>query len=365
VKQIPLLLLLLCSCHIYAQDLKQIAQDSSRLKSTETDYIDLVSNFQTTQKFNSPFESIVFKDVRFDTSSIGVTNKVPLLGDKNRFKYIHFWSGLAGSLNAYFSKLLNLPDNTTNKTDQLICYIKKFRVIEMDSTYEVNAKKERELRVKSVIESYYLHDSKMYPAFRIDTAISGRLAENKEGYFLIDTLLQSFTEKIHKIDTSKILHRNAYTQGDIVSRYQQRFDLPILNAQTFAKGVYVSRDEFFKNTPSIAEYEWKPDKKVNLLYTKDNNGQWNVTRKNIFGFCDGTNIWIVAQNSFYPAFRRENTFEIIAPLLLKRIVNNQPTTYTVPMGSYTYFITIPSKYNSIYYSDKSIYQMDMETGEFY
>jgi len=55
----------------------------------------------------------------------------------------------------------------------------------------------------------------------------------------------------------------------------------------------------------------------------------------------GRAVVLKAENSFYPAFRRENTFECIAPLFLKRIVNNRPTTYAIPIEG----IYIPITFN--------------------
>jgi len=205
----------------------------------------------------------------------------------------------------------------------------------------------------------------MYPAFRTDTTFLQLLSENKETYFIIDSLLQSFSEKVIKIDTGRIMKRKSFTEENIDLMYKQRFALPILAVTGLKKGVYTSKEEFLNNAPSISEYEWKPGKKVNILYTKDRNDQWNITRKNVFGFCDGVNIWLSVENSFYPAFRKGNTFEFIAPLFLKRVVNNQPSTVSVPVGGYTYFFAFKSKYTSAYYKDKSVYQIDMETARFY
>jgi hypothetical protein len=246
-----------------------------------------------------------------------------------------------------------------------MCYIKKFRITELDSTYEAKVKKQRQVQIISAVDVFYFHNDRMYPALRTDTTFLQLLSENKEAYFIIDSLLRSFVMRVSKIDTGRVLKRRSFVEKEVDSMCRQRFELPILQAPGLKKGVYTSKEEFLNNSPSITEYEWKPEKKVNILYTKDKNNQWNVTRKNIFGFCDGVNIWLSVQDSFYPAFRKGNTFEFIAPLLLKRLVNNQPSTVSMPIGGYTYFLTVNSKYTSMYYQDKSVYQIDMETGGFY
>jgi hypothetical protein len=315
------------------------------------------------QAHDYPFDSIIFRDVRFDTTSVGTTNEMDFFSDVNQSSYIKFQPGLSGFLNA----LLNNPQvahhNANN--DKLICYIKRFRLTELNSTYQINAKKERQLQIRSTIEALYFYDNKLYPAFRNDTSFLQLLSENKTAYFIIDSLLNAFTKKASKINKEKILKKKSYSEKDVDSIYKQRFNLPILSAASFKKGVYRSSKEFFNNAPSISEYEWKREKNVNILYTKDENNQFIVSQKGVFGFCDGKNIWLKADKSFYPAFRRENTFECNAPLYLKRIVNNNSIPIIVPLSSGFVYITIPSKYSSAYHKDVSVYQLDMETAEFY
>lgn len=145
------------------------------------------------------------------------------------------------------------------------------------------------------------------------------------------------------------------------SVYRSRFNVPILNAQTLMPGVYLSMKEFQNNKPSIQEDEWKPDRAVNILYTKERDGNWVVTRREVFGFCDGRNIWFRIENSFFPGFQEGNTFLVIAPIYLKRKKSyGKNYTYITKKGGYTYgdVITVDEK-------DRSVYQLDMDTGEFY
>jgi hypothetical protein len=351
----------LCGFCATAQDKKQISADSTALANSATYYVDSSFSGSNISSYAYPFDSVIFHDVRYDTTTIGVTNKIAFLLDKNRFKCVTFSTGLASFLNT----LLNTVKQPGNHNTKLICYIKKFRITELDSTFEYNTKKSRQVQIKAALDAFYFHSNNLYPAFRVDTTFSQLLSENKNTYSIVDSLLMSFCAKALHIDTARIIKRKIYTQENIDSMYRQRFAMPILKTTIFKRGVYTSKEEFFNNAPSITEYEWKPGKKVNILYTTDENNQWNVTRKSIFGFCDGTYIWLRVEESFYPAFRRENSFEFIAPLLLKRLVNNKSSTTPMTIGKYTYYVSTASPYSSMYYRDKSIYQIDMETGGFY
>src|SRR5947199_6500388 len=99
MKWIFIIFFCLCNFCIFAQDKKQIASDSIQLANASTYFIDS-SLFQShIHSYSYPFDSVIFRDVRFDTTAVGVTNKIAFLLDKNRFKYITFTMGLSGFLN--------------------------------------------------------------------------------------------------------------------------------------------------------------------------------------------------------------------------------------------------------------------------
>lgn len=343
---------------VFAQDKKQVAADQIQLAGAGSYFIETASLSARIKAYAYPFDSIIFKDIRFDTATVGVSNKLAFFSEKNKFRYVKFSDGLSGFLN----ELINDPSGTHNNAnaDQLTCYIKKFRITELDSAYELDFKKGRQVQIRSAVDAYYYYDNRMYPAFRTDTGFVQYFSENRTAYFIIDSLLRAFCVRAGKIDKQKLLQKKSYTRESVDSVYQQRFNIPILNTTAFKKGIYANAREFFRNEPSITEYEWKSDKVTNILYTKDEKGQWLVTRKDVFGFCDGTNIWFRVSNDFYPAFRRENTFEFIAPMLLKRMIRNQSSSVYTPGGG-----AISSIPTTKQYEDESVYEIDMETGEFY
>jgi len=88
------------------------------------------------------------------------------------------------------------------------------------------------------------------------------------------------------MDTAKITKRKAYTQDQVTQRYQDRFNIPILTAETYNKGIYKTFTEFKNNAPSITAFTMKND----LLYDSSNN---LVDVLNIFGYCDGKICWIM------------------------------------------------------------------------
>ncbi|HXL54955.1 MAG TPA: hypothetical protein VN958_01775, partial [Chitinophagaceae bacterium] len=140
-KSVIMILFCLCNFCICAQDKKQIAMDSTVLANAFTYFIEPDLSFRHIQGYPYPFDSIIFRDARFDTTSIGATNKIAFLSDKNKFSYVKFTMGLSGFLNSFLNS--QKSSNSNFNGSKLICYIKKFRVTELDSTYEYNVKKQR------------------------------------------------------------------------------------------------------------------------------------------------------------------------------------------------------------------------------
>jgi hypothetical protein len=116
------------------------------------------------QHYDYPFDSIIFRDVRFDTTSVGTTNRIGFFSDVNQFSYIKLQPTLPEFLNGLLNNAQVVHHNANN--DKLICYIKRFRLTELNSTYQIYAKKERQLQIRSTIEAFYFYDNKLYPAFR-------------------------------------------------------------------------------------------------------------------------------------------------------------------------------------------------------
>jgi hypothetical protein len=306
-----------------------------------------------------PFDTIIVRDVRFDTSNIGATNSIDFLTKKSNFVFITFKSGLS----AFLNDRLNRPaaSQFDSLSERLLCYIRKFRMTEVDTSYLSSPKRFRQVQIRSAIDAFYYKQGRLYPAFKSDTIFLQSFPENKRRYHIIDSLILAFLEKARKIDKQAALNRRSFSEAYVDSMYRLRFNLPILTAKTLKPGVYTTVKEFLNNNPSIEEFQWKPDRDVNILYTRENNGNWVVTRREVFGFCDGKYMWFKVENSFFPAFQKGNAFVVIAPLYLKsKKTKGNTYTYITKEGPRTY-----GNVHVVDEKDKSVYQLDMDTGEFY
>lgn len=181
-------------------------------------------------------------------------------------------------------------------------------------------------------------------------------------------MLHSFAAKAALADTVKILKRNGYTIAELNKRYQQRFEKPILKTETFTKGVYKTSNEFISNNPSIKEYEFKKDKKATILYTKTANNEWSPART-AYGFCDGKTIWINVNNIFHPLIRQGNTFEFIADLKYARRLSDGGIFFYTGLSpasiALTSLLYVATTSHENHDSGRSVYQLNLETGEYY
>ena len=90
--------------------------------------------------------------------------------------------------------------------------------------------------------------------------------------------------------------------------------------------------------------------------------------RNVFGFCDGNQIWINANGLFHPLIKQGNTFEFIADLnLYNNTVDRRKIYLMQGSAGVSVGLTLLSFSTSSmekYYFGKSVYQMNLETGGF-
>jgi len=287
MKHLFLFLLLLFFQHaLFSQQTKTELLDTvSKIKVTSFQY-DLGNTEKCPDAVKLPFNKINFKDVRFDTSFITLNwqsnTTAPEFGMYNKKFTLH--GGLAQSLTSYVSYYY-AADFSTKADAELVCYIKQFVIHANDSLLSNPFQKFTAANIE--IEVFYKKGDMLFPAFRIDTAYEYEPEKIKKEFSLVvKELAAPLFQKISKMDTGKITKRNAYTQDQVTDRYQNRFNIPILNTNTYNKGIYKSFAEFKNNAPSITEFTLKKD----LLYDSNNN---IINPLDIFGFSDGKTCWIM------------------------------------------------------------------------
>jgi hypothetical protein len=283
-----------------------------------------------------PYDSIEFRDVRYDTTFVMMTFP-PLHVSRTYNVKVNLDSGLAQNLTKYFNNYYSSVNNNSHKT--LVCYIKKFSVTLQYELLEHffnsgNLEDDTANRVTIEIECYYKKDDVLFPAVRLDTSYLHHFPDIiLNAARQIRGLFEPLMNKIEHVNLENVEKRKAYTEPEIVKRYADRFSIPILQTAVYKKGVYKTFAEFRNNTPSIDSFKVSTDKmKVNqsnrglfdpesllwkafqtrstaiFLYDKNNT---LISPSEIFGYCDGKTLWIEHGAFFYPLEKTGNSFEFM------------------------------------------------------
>jgi hypothetical protein len=309
-------------------------RDSIKVLDAKTEYYNLAVNSKEHPGVQLPYDTIEFKDVRYDTSFIAM--KLPLLHVSRTFNIkINLDDGLANNLSKYFNSFYSTVDNGQQK--RMICYVKKFYVTRQNDFLEhFNAgdlQDDITSQVTIEIECFYKRGDTLFPAVRFDTSYTHHISDPIDVPYQIKQMLQPFMNKIENINLVNVEKRKAYNEAEIQNRYLERFNLPILTTTTYKKGIYRNFNEFKNNAPSIDSFKISVDQmKVNtgdrelldltslawkafqtknsavFLYDKNNN---LISPSNIFGYCDGKTLWIQHGAFFYPLEKTGNAFEFM------------------------------------------------------
>lgn len=322
------------------------------------------STYNKTTLLQFPFASIRFNDVRFDTSYFGVVSSSKVNANINYFKKINFVNNTSTALDNYFNNTAKY--SFTARSEQVLCFVKHLRFSQVDSVSGDGNKRQLYNRLTLEIEAFINRNNSFYPAYRIDTTATAFAEGNKSLNILIN-VLDRFAEKLAALIPATLVNKQSYTLVNLQKRYLQRVNKPIIQNTSLKKGVYKTKNEFLNNNPSINDYEFRKDKKTNILYTKNENNEWLPIR-NAFGFCDGSIIWININAVFHPLIKQGNTFELIADANLIREKVNKRVFYIqghmgLSIGLNT--ISLLANYSDRYYMGKSVFQLNLDDGEFY
>ena len=341
------LLLILHFCDAQYDNINK--NDSLKILDAKYEYRTLDINKNEHANVQLLYDTIMFKDVRYDTSFIAIV--YPLFHFSKTYNVkLNLDNGFAKNVSNYFNYYYKTNNNNSHK--ELVCYIKKFSItLQYDFLEHYN---EGDLRddilnlVNIEVECYYKSGDTLFPAARFDTAYAHHFPEiilNMSS--ILKELLKPLMNKIESINAESVIKRKSYTEEEITERYAKRFDIPILTTNIYKKGVYKNFNEFRNNTPSIDSFNISADKiKVSaanqrssyqeslfrriiqkrntaiFLYNKNNQ---LITPSEIFGYCDGSTLWIQHGAFYYPLVRISNAFEF---MYIFHFSDNNKNTYT-------------------------------------
>ena len=305
-------------------------RDSTKILDAKNVYHKLNIDKDERANIELPFDTIIFKDVRYDTTFFAMD--YPLFRISNTYNVKeNLYNGFAYSLSKYFNGYYSTGNTNTNS--QLLCYIKTFAVNEPDFLAHFNTGSfvdDTSNVVNIEIECYYKLGNTLFPAVKFDTSYLHFFGLFVNVPVAVKKLLQPLMNKIEQANLNQIKQRKHYTEDSINKRYEARFNIPILTTDTYKQGIYRSFNEFKNNSPSIDSFSVSTDKikvkssgvgtidltnavihkRNTVVYLYDANNQL-ITPSEIFGYCDGKFLWIQHGSFFYPLVKTGNSFEFM------------------------------------------------------
>jgi len=193
---------------------------------------------------------------------------------------------------------------------------------------------------------------------QLDTTIIGNHSERFQlnAPRLISLCLQSSAEKINS-SLHQLREPGKFVDID---NFKNKFsEIPILLDHHKKKGLYMNYEDFLNNTPSAANFEIDKDKYTDALFVTNAGGQSQLIR-NVWGYCDGENMYIKSGEKYFQLCRVNNTFYFYGARDIKKYVYSDPGTARLLNVT-----TNTNRKITKYYLSYHPYRMDIFTGNFY
>ncbi len=123
----------------------------------------------------------------------------------------------------------------------------------------------------------------------------------------------------------------AISYEELIQKIRSGFDLPILQANQPAKGVYYTYIDFLNNKPSVTDFTVIKDKKTETL---SNPGGDDVLLNKAWGYFDGTDLQVHINNNYYRMSRHQNTFEIAGPRTLDKFYGTGDKIFAATLNGF-------------------------------
>lgn len=267
---------------------------------TESQYFNL-SPKANLNKHSLPFKNIIIIDSRLDNSSkIGYYNHPK----ENKSKKIC----LPDDLNKVFTSFTNsnFKFNDTSTRGIIYAYIKNFRINVVNAVDSLRMKSGYMLNLKA--EFYLQKESCYFPLYRFDSTGSGRINFPEGAEEILSSWINAAFEKLILPGTFNLQKRACLSSYQIDSFNLLARNYPLLSANKYNKGIFMTIEEFRQNKPGIAEFRIERSDYYDIIYAKTKN-KADSAILDAFGYSDGKNIYIRYGYSFFTLLRSGDGFE--------------------------------------------------------
>jgi hypothetical protein len=313
-----------------------------------------------------PISEIEIFDVRFDTSNAGLLPGA-LAGKE---KLLRFKSGTSHEIREYYNSSIVLNTSAdSDKSKTLVCFIKKLFISEniyFDAGQQVSSNDlnfEIKKGVMAVMEFYVKQPQGYTPLYRFDSILTGRKDIYRFGDEYIADILSASLRKLESVNWEKISNSSkSKSTPEIDKYYQSRFNIPILK-EAPRRGIYLTFDNFRKNTPLDTAFTVDKTKKGDFLYVKNQKGE-DILQTELWGYCDGKNMFIFSAENYFKLNPHGNTFIVYGAkdftTVRKLKWNFGLLDMAMPNSNYS-----KGQTGNSYKLEFNLLQLDMEKGELY
>ncbi len=289
-----------------------------------------------------PFDNIQVLDWRPDTTCIGF--------EKQAYYTI---PNISTQIKNYLLKLIDLKRDSNLVADHVVVCLKKLWItqyLKFTDGYWKGG-------IIWKVDCFKKENDKITYLCQVDTIIeklNGKFQQDAPN--LISVSLQVTAEKIY----SAFHTPGKPGQFVDVNQFKNSFNnIPILIDQQKKKGLYMTYKQFLNNTPSTEHFEVKKDKYTDALYTINSTGAYQLER-NLWGYCDGQNMYVKSGEKYFQLYRVNNTFYIYGSKNIEKYVEIDPGT-----ASLLNLATNSGRKITIYTISSSPYQLDITNGYIY
>jgi hypothetical protein len=304
----------------------------------------------------SPFTHFEVLDERPDTSRIGVHGNLPM--------HSHFFDRqliFSKPARLEIAAWLNRHFTHPGPPDTVLVILRHLWLSDTDpytpnpdqySAFHPHSPDEIRTHIRLKAEIYARRNDQYLPLLRIDTLEPTRYVSYNARSATYIGWEKDLTQMLRDLaENATVAAGQKEDNGPWISREdirrfnRSRFDIPIFDSSTLVRGVYTGFDEFRNNTPSIHDFEVRPDNGHLALYLRNGDGTSYYTH-DVWGYCNGKQVFIMRDGLLHLLRKDGNSF-------------------------YFYGIDIapdsPVKLNAFsgYPEQHCLYIVDMDTGQFY
>lgn len=272
--------------------------------------------------FDFPYlENIEVIDARPDTLGIGFRTR----GSEKKNTLLLFNGGLKTAFQNFIRSTTKLHEGNEGYTVHMV--VKEFWLKEFETDLDDKDKVldntdyshvDKETLLRANIDFYLSKNGDYYAAYRFDTSATGFLNIKEFSSTYLSEIVHSSISRFQSIKPdSYTANKRKFSRAELVKYYADKWNKPVLKDTQYVRGVYQNFSEFLNNRPSISNFVVRKSDLADVLYVSE-KGQETTPIRNVWGYCDGKNLFIKSGENYFMLTRVQNSFYFLGSKELRR-----------------------------------------------